>query len=71
MFQSSRVSPQKYLLIHYIDISWTILHQKKKNKKHLIGLFWFYGISNIIGYLIPNPVFTYIFISTSISNNSI
>ena len=26
----------------------------------LIDLTWFYGISTIIGHLIPNPVFTYI-----------
>ena len=25
-----------------------------------IGLVWFYGISHIVGYLIQNPVFTYI-----------
>ena len=24
------------------------------------GLVWFYGISNIVGYLMPNPVFTFI-----------
>ena len=24
------------------------------------GLVWFYGISNIVGYLMQNPVFTYI-----------
>ena len=24
------------------------------------GLLWFYGISNIAGYLMPNSVFTYI-----------
>ena len=50
------------------------------------GLVWFYGISAIVGCLIPNPVFTYIlntydlltyFVDTnslmisSISNNSI
>ena len=24
------------------------------------GLVWFYGISTIVAYLIPNPVYTYI-----------
>ncbi len=24
------------------------------------GLVWFYGISTIIGYLMPNPLYTYI-----------
>ena len=24
------------------------------------GLVWFYGISTIVGYLMPNPVFTYV-----------
>ena len=25
------------------------------------GLVWFYGISTIVGYFLPNPVYTYIF----------
>ena len=25
-----------------------------------LGLVWFYGISTIVGYLMPNPVYTYI-----------
>ena len=29
-------------------------------KKHVLGLVWFYGISTIVGYLMPNLVFTYI-----------
>ena len=24
------------------------------------GLVWFYGISTIVGYLMPNPLYTYI-----------
>ena len=24
------------------------------------GLVWFYGISNIVGYLMPNPLYEYI-----------
>ena len=24
------------------------------------GFFWFYGISTIVGYLMPNPLYTYI-----------
>ena len=32
------------------------------------SLFWFYGISNFLGYLMPNPFYTY---NSSISNNSI
>ena len=26
------------------------------------GFVWFYGISTIVGHLMPNPVFTYIYI---------
>ena len=26
----------------------------------LLGLVWFYGISTIVGYLMPNPLYTYI-----------
>ena len=26
----------------------------------LFGLVWFYGISTIVGYLMPNPLYTYI-----------
>ena len=29
-------------------------------KIKIIGLLWFYGISTIVCYLMPNPVFTYI-----------
>ena len=29
------------------------------------NLFWFYGISTIVGYLMPNPVFTYVVHSIS------
>ena len=25
------------------------------------GLVWFYGISTFVGYLMPNPLYTYIF----------
>ena len=28
---------------------------------YVYGLVWFYGISTIVGYLMPNPVFTYTF----------
>ena len=28
--------------------------------RYLFGLLWFYGISNIVGYLIPNPFFIYV-----------
>ena len=33
-----------------------MIHAFLKN----ITLDWFYGISTIVGYLMPNPVFTYI-----------
>ena len=26
----------------------------------MFGLVWFYGVSNIVGYLMPNPIYTYI-----------
>ena len=26
----------------------------------IFGLFWFYGISTKVGYLMPNPLYTYI-----------
>ena len=29
-------------------------------KDKLKSLVWFYGISTIVGYLMPNPVYTYI-----------
>ena len=29
----------------------------------LFGLVWFYGISTIVGYLMPNPLYIYIYIS--------
>ena len=33
---------------------------KKKFIGFWFGLVWFSGISNIVGYSMPNPVFTYI-----------
>ena len=44
------------------------------------SLIWFYGISTIVGYLMPNPfiyiniyiyIYIYIYINSSISNNSV
>ena len=29
--------------------------------RNLIDLVWFYGISTIVGYLMPNPFYTYIY----------
>ena len=29
-------------------------------EQNCYGLIWFYGISNIMGYLMPNPPYTYI-----------
>ena len=26
------------------------------------GLVWFYGISTIVGYLMPNPLYTYVYV---------
>ena len=31
-----------------------------KSGFHLWFWFWFYGISTIVGYLMPNPLYTYI-----------
>ena len=34
--------------------------QQSLFRRVIFGLVWFYGISTIVGYLMPNPVFTYI-----------
>ena len=34
--------------------------REEKEKKVWFGLVWFYGISTIEGYLMPNPFYTYI-----------
>ena len=31
-----------------------------KKSKNWFGLVWFYGVSNIVDYLMPNPAYTYI-----------
>ena len=50
-------------------VSWHINHCRLLNIKYslyvyvrykLLDLVWFYGISTILGYLMPNPVYTYI-----------
>ena len=35
------------------------LQCKEGRKEGKIGLVWFYGISTIVGYLMPNPFYTY------------
>ena len=49
--------------------NWRIFNTKSSLYKHIkyiwfclvcFGLVWFYGISTIIGYIIPNPFYTYI-----------
>ena len=40
-----------------------------KRKSALVDLVGFYGISTIVGYLMPNPVYTYIlFVNTFVDN---
>ena len=31
----------------------------KVNRENIVGLVGFYGISTIVGYLMPNPLYTY------------
>ena len=46
---------------NYVDqIKLNKLISWKKKKKTGLRLVWFYGISFIIGYLMPNPLYTYI-----------
>ena len=42
------------------EISHKIKSLVYKDLEPGFGLVWFYGISTIVGYLMPNPVFTYI-----------
>ena len=61
-----------YLYIKYIWLGlvlWRINHCRLFNAKSSLyiyikyiwfGLVWFYGISAIVGYLMPNPVYTYV-----------
>ncbi len=34
--------------------------KSKEDSAEMIGLVWFYGISTIVGYLMPYPFYTYI-----------
>ena len=57
--------------IHCFRLNWLwllrFLQPKQNFFHHLVivlvwlGLIWFYGISTIVGYLTPNPLYTYIF----------
>ena len=61
-----------YILIYMIWfglILWHINHWRSFNARSSLyiyikyiwfGLVWFYGISTIVGYLMPNPLYTYI-----------
>ena len=46
-----------YLASEHIFLS-TNKNNKKIIIKQVIGLVWFYGISTIVGYLMPNPLHT-------------
>ena len=37
-----------------------LLDKKVRQLQRRFGLVWFYGISAIAGYLMPNPIYTYI-----------
>ena len=46
-------------------VLWHINHCRLFNAKsslfiYIYDLVWFYGISTIVGYLMPNPLYTYI-----------
>ena len=43
--------------LYILDIEVYIIAQWE----YMFGLVGFYGISNIVGYLIPNPLYTYIY----------
>ena len=47
------------MILFYNQITQLILIQIKSNF-YMFGLVGFYGISTIVGYLIPNPLYTYI-----------
>ena len=54
-------------MIWFILVSWHINHYRLYNAKssvyiyiYIYGLIGFYGISNIVSYLRPNPLYTYI-----------
>ena len=62
-----------YIYIYIYDLVWYSLwhinHCRLSNAKSSLyiyikyiwfGLVWFYGISTIVGYLMPNPLYTYI-----------
>ena len=62
-----------YIYIEYIGFGWVlwhINHCRLFNAKSFLyihikyrwfGWVWFYGISTIVGYLMPNPLYTYIY----------
>ena len=55
------------MVTEYIDV---ICHGSKRLKI----IFWldvFYGISTLVGYLMPNPVYIYIYIYIYIAGNSV
>ena len=52
-----------HLHIKYNDFSRTFLKKLSSNVSQyqcVFDLVWFYGISTIVGYLMPNPFYTYI-----------
>ena len=51
---------QPLLFIYMIWFGWVLRHINHCRLFILFGLVWFYGISTIVGYLMPNPLYTYI-----------
>ena len=53
---------------YIVGIKWQYLkpfnsvntNEKRRIELLVLNLVWFYGISTIVAYLMPNPVFTYV-----------
>ena len=63
-----RLCGNRHEMVNHIISKLAHKEHKNKHKKvrkvilgELIGLIWFYGISSIVGYLVPNPLYRYIF----------
>ena len=65
------INKKKKRICHLADFAIPAVHKKKKKRKrsidkhiHLAEILFcfvlFYGISTIVGYLMPNPFYTYI-----------
>ena len=59
-FENLNLHDKQHLLAIWILAEWGILVEPSNNESYSFGAACFYGVSSIVGYLMPYPTFTYL-----------